>query len=73
MLVEEGNNLFRAFFRFKNNPTFALQNSVFDVIVPWCNGNTADFDSAFLGSNPSRTTNEPRLVIWRGFLLKKWQ
>lgn len=24
--------------------------------VRWCNGNTADFGSAFLGSNPSRTT-----------------
>ena len=26
-------------------------------IVLWCNGNTTDFDSVFLGSSPGRTTN----------------
>jgi len=34
--------------------TFAPSNST--RIVRWCNGSTADFGSACLGSNPGRTT-----------------
>ena len=33
-------------------------------IVVWCNGNTADFGSAFQGSNPCATT-------WKHKLIKK--
>jgi hypothetical protein len=35
------------------------------MIVRWCNGNTADFGSAFPGSNPGRTTRS--LSEMRGF------
>lgn len=36
------------------------------VIVRWCNGNTADFGSAFQGSNPCRTTTPAQALATGG-------
>jgi hypothetical protein len=30
----------------------------------WCNGNTTDFDSVFLGSNPSNPTLQDKLDLF---------
>ena len=39
------------------------------MIVRWCNGNTADFGSAFPGSNPGRTTQPSRALAKAGFFI----
>jgi hypothetical protein len=42
------------------------------LIDRWCNGNTADFDSAFQGSNPCRSTAILESPEFRGFLILGW-
>ena len=34
-----------------------IKNTLLLHTVSWCNGSTADFGSACLGSNPNETTN----------------
>ena len=43
-------------------------NGLFD---PWCNGNTADSGSAFLGSNPGGST-ERKLFSGLPFFVPGW-